>query len=64
MPWFDLGVDIVIESSGTFRTPESLQRYFDRSVRKVIAAAPVKDKALNVVVGCHDDLYVPQQRHL
>jgi glyceraldehyde 3-phosphate dehydrogenase len=54
----------VIESSGKFRTPESLQPYFDKGVRKVIVAAPVKGGALNVVVGCNDHLYDPREHHL
>jgi glyceraldehyde 3-phosphate dehydrogenase len=64
IPWRDLGVDIVIESSGKFRTTETLQPYFDGGVRKVIVAAPVKGGALNIVVGCNDDLYDPKKHHL
>ncbi len=60
VPWDDLGVDIVIESSGKFRTMETLDPYFDRSVRKVVVAAPVHDDAaVNIVVGCNDDAYQP-----
>ncbi|MFO7982692.1 MAG: ArsJ-associated glyceraldehyde-3-phosphate dehydrogenase [Desulfuromonadales bacterium] len=64
VPWGDLGVDIVIESSGKFRTPEVLQPYFDAGVKKVIVAAPVKEGALNVVMGVNDDLYDPAEHHL
>jgi glyceraldehyde 3-phosphate dehydrogenase len=64
VPWRDLGVDIVIESSGKFRTAEVLQPYFDEGVKKVIVAAPVKDGALNIVVGCNDTLYKPKEHHL
>ncbi|MDQ3439856.1 MAG: ArsJ-associated glyceraldehyde-3-phosphate dehydrogenase [Planctomycetota bacterium] len=64
VPWRDLGVDIVIESSGKFRTTETLQPYFDRGVRKVIVAAPVQSGALNVVMGCNDNLYKPQEHQL
>ncbi|HKL49154.1 MAG TPA: ArsJ-associated glyceraldehyde-3-phosphate dehydrogenase [Desulfuromonadales bacterium] len=63
-PWGDLGVDIVIESSGKFRTPELLQPYFDCGVKKVIVAAPVKEGAFNVVMGVNDDLYDPAVHHL
>jgi glyceraldehyde 3-phosphate dehydrogenase len=59
VPWSVAGVDIVLECSGRFRTVESLQPYFDHGVRKVIVAAPVKDGALNVVVGVNDDRYEP-----
>ena len=64
VPWKDLGVDIVLECSGKFRTPETLQPYFDKGVRKVIVAAPVKDRALNVVVGVNDHEYRPDTHHL
>ena len=40
--WAGAGIDIVLECSGKFRTPEDLQPYFDRGVKKVIVAAPVK----------------------
>lgn len=64
VPWEKYGVDIVIEASGQFRTPETLQAYFDRAVKKVIVAAPVKQGALNIVMGVNDHLYDPQQHHL
>ena len=50
VPWRDHGVDIVLECSGKFRTPETLAAYFQQGVRKVIVAAPVKLQALNVVL--------------
>ncbi|TAK22759.1 MAG: ArsJ-associated glyceraldehyde-3-phosphate dehydrogenase [Myxococcaceae bacterium] len=64
VPWGDLGVEIVLECSGKFRTPASLAPYFARGVRKVIVAAPVKDDALNVVMGVNDHLYRPDEHHL
>lgn len=58
--WGDLGVDVVLECSGRFRSRETLAPYFTRGVRKVVVAAPVKDgSALNVVVGVNDDRYAP-----
>ena len=64
VPWEDYGVDIVLECSGKFRTPETLDPYFKRGVKKVIVAAPVKQGALNIVMGINDDLYEPDQHHL
>jgi len=64
VPWDDLGVDIVIEASGKFRTTELLQPYFERGVKKVIVAAPVKQGALNIVMGVNDHLYDPAVHHL
>jgi glyceraldehyde 3-phosphate dehydrogenase len=56
--------DIVLECSGKFRTPALLENYFEQGVKKVIVAAPVKEGALNIVVGCNDDLYDPELHHL
>ena len=64
VPWKDLGVDIVLECSGKFRTPALLEPYFKAGVKKVIVAAPVKDEALNIVVGINDHLYDPAKHHL
>ncbi len=57
--------DIVIESSGAFRTEVTLKEYFHQGVKKVVVAAPVKEGgALNVVMGCNDHLYNPAIHHL
>ncbi|WP_404380290.1 ArsJ-associated glyceraldehyde-3-phosphate dehydrogenase [Caenispirillum salinarum] len=65
IPWTGDEVDMVLECSGAFRTPESLHPYLDRGIRKVIVAAPVKDeRALNVVMGVNHDLYDPDRHHL
>jgi glyceraldehyde 3-phosphate dehydrogenase len=63
--WAAHGVDIVLECSGKFRTPEQLAVYFDRGVKKVIVAAPVKGaEALNIVMGVNDHLYEPARHRL
>jgi glyceraldehyde 3-phosphate dehydrogenase len=64
VPWEDYGVDIVLECSGKFRTPETLDPYFKRGVKKVIVAAPVKQGALNIVMGINDHLYQPNEHHI
>ncbi len=64
VPWGDLGIDIVLECSGTFRTLEQLNAYFQNGVRKVIVAAPVKSNALNIVMGVNDHWYNPEEHHL
>ncbi|WP_029910161.1 ArsJ-associated glyceraldehyde-3-phosphate dehydrogenase [Pelobacter seleniigenes] len=64
VPWADFGVDIVIEASGKFRTPATLEPYFTGGVKKVIVAAPVKEGALNIVMGVNDHLYQPAEHHL
>jgi glyceraldehyde 3-phosphate dehydrogenase len=63
--WGDLGCDIVLECTGKFLKPDQLQAYFDKGVKRVIVAAPVKDEAaLNVVVGVNDRLYDPMRHRL
>lgn len=64
VPWGDLGIEVVLECTGRFRTPETLAGYFRRGVRKVIVAAPVRQDALNVVVGVNDDRYDPMAHHV
>lgn len=62
--WDELGVDLVLECSGKFRTPTLLEPYFKRGVNKVIVAAPVKEEALNIVMGVNDRLYEHDKHHL
>ena len=63
--WGDLGCDVVLECTGKFLKPDQLKAYFDRGVKRVIVAAPVKDEAaLNIVVGVNDHLYDPTKHRL
>ena len=64
VPWDEAGVEMVLECSGKFLTPEALEPYFDRGVRKVVVAAPVKQGALNIVMGVNDHLYDPERHHI
>jgi len=65
VPWGDLGCDVVLECTGKFLKPNQLQGYFDRGVKRVIVAAPVKHAAaLNIVVGVNDRLYDPAAHRL
>lgn len=58
IPWGDLGVDVVLEATGKFLTPETLEGHLKRGAKRVIVAAPVKDPSvLNVVVGVNEHLY-------
>jgi glyceraldehyde 3-phosphate dehydrogenase len=58
IPWGDLGVDVVLECTGKFLSPETLGGHLQRGAKRVIAAAPVKvESVLNVVVGVDHDLY-------
>ena len=64
VPWKAANVDIVLECSGKFRTMSTLAPYLERGVRKVIVAAPVKDGALNIVMGVNDNEYRADRDHI
>ncbi len=64
-PWDLADVDIVLECSGKLVTTDSIKPYFERGVRKVVVAAPVKTPgALNIVMGVNDHLYSPAEHHI
>jgi glyceraldehyde 3-phosphate dehydrogenase len=63
--WGDLGVDVVLECTGKFLTPETLQGHLKRGAKRVIVAAPVKvGEVLNVVMGVNDHLYDPARHRI
>jgi len=65
IPWGDLGVDLVLECTGKFLTPEMLQGHIDRGAKRVIVAAPVKvGDVLNIVVGINHTLYEPAKHRI
>ena len=57
LPWGDLGVDIVIESTGFFTKAEAARKHVDAGAKKVIISAPAPGEDLTVVVGVNDDKY-------
>jgi glyceraldehyde 3-phosphate dehydrogenase len=59
LPWDDLGVDVVIESTGRFRTRAEAAWHLDAGARKVIISAPAKDPDATVVLGVNFDTYDP-----
>ncbi len=60
IPWGDLGVDVVLECTGKFITPETLEGHLRRGAKRVIVAAPVKlGGILNIVVGINHERYNP-----
>ncbi len=65
IPWGDLGVDVVLECTGKFLTPETIQGHLDRGAKRVIVAAPVKvGDVLNIVVGVNHTLYDPAKNRI
>jgi glyceraldehyde 3-phosphate dehydrogenase len=57
LPWGDLGVDVVIESTGRFTTADDARKHIDAGAKKVIISAPAKGEDLTVVMGVNDDVY-------
>ncbi len=64
LPWKDLGVEIVIESTGVFRTREAAGKHLQAGAKKVIISAPSKDPDLTVVLGVNDGMYDPESHHV
>ncbi len=62
LPWGDLGVDVVIESTGFFTSREAAQKHLDAGAKKVIISAPATDPDVTIVLGVNDDAY-DAERH-
>ena len=62
--WSGLGVDLVIDCTGKFKTEAALQPYFDAGVKKVLVSAPVPEPALNIVYGINHHQYDPATHHI
>jgi len=64
LPWRDLGVEIVIESTGVFRDAHQAAAHISAGARKVIISAPAKNEDLTVVLGVNEDWYDPAKHHI
>ena len=70
VPWDKTGVELILECSGKFKTPQTLNPYFETlGMKRVVVACPVKgeiqgEDALNIVYGINHDLYEPNRHRL
>ena len=64
LPWDDLGVDVVIESTGFFAERADAAKHLDAGAKKVIISAPANEPDVTVVLGVNDDAYDPDQHHV
>jgi glyceraldehyde 3-phosphate dehydrogenase len=64
LPWGDLGVDIVIESTGIFRDRAGASKHLEAGAKKVIISAPAKDPDLTLVLGVNDKAYDPAKHNI
>ena len=64
LPWADLGVDVVLESTGFFTDREGAQKHLDAGAKKVVISAPATDPDITIVLGVNDDKYDPDAHHI
>ena len=64
LPWGDLGVDVVIESTGHFNDRAGAQKHIDAGAKKVLISAPAKEPDATFVLGVNDDEYDPEKHNI
>ncbi len=64
LPWKDLGVDIVLESTGLFTDRDKAAAHLNAGAKKVIISAPAKKEDLTIVMGVNDQAYDPKKHHV
>ncbi|MGI9952183.1 ArsJ-associated glyceraldehyde-3-phosphate dehydrogenase [Moorellaceae bacterium AZ2] len=64
LPWKDLGVDIVVESTGVFTDATKAAAHLQAGAKKVIISAPAKNEDITIVMGVNEDKYNPTQHHI
>lgn len=64
LPWSDLNVDVVIESTGRFTKAEDAKKHIEAGAKKVVISAPAKGEDITLVMGVNDDKYDPANHHI
>ena len=64
LPWKQLNVDIVIESTGVFTDAAQVRAHLEAGAKKVIITAPAKDEDITIVLGVNDSSYNPRKHHI
>src|SRR4249920_2360728 len=64
LPWGDLGVDVVVESTGIFTDRAGAQKHLDAGAKKVVISAPATDPDITIVLGVNDDAYDAASQHI
>ena len=64
LPWGDLGVDVVLESTGFFTDRDGAQKHIDAGAKKVVISAPATEPDVTLVLGVNDDMYDPASHHV
>ncbi|MCK4533381.1 type I glyceraldehyde-3-phosphate dehydrogenase, partial [bacterium] len=64
LPWKDLGVDLVVEATGRFRSADKAKLHLQAGAKKVIISAPAKDEDITIVLGVNEDKYDPKNHNI
>jgi glyceraldehyde 3-phosphate dehydrogenase len=64
LPWAELGVDVVVESTGRFTNAEDARKHIAAGAKKVIISAPAKGEDITIVMGVNDDAYDPARHEV
>lgn len=64
LPWKELGVDVVIESTGIYKNREQAMQHIEAGAKKVVITSPAKNEDITIVMGVNDDKYNPQKHHI
>jgi glyceraldehyde 3-phosphate dehydrogenase len=64
LPWGELGVDIVVESTGFFTKAADARKHIEAGAKKVLISAPASDEDITIVMGVNDDLYDPAAHNI
>ncbi|GAA4763249.1 MULTISPECIES: type I glyceraldehyde-3-phosphate dehydrogenase [Microbacterium] len=64
LPWGELGVDIVIESTGRFTNADDARKHIEGGAKKVLISAPAKGEDATFVIGANEHLYDPEKHHI
>jgi glyceraldehyde 3-phosphate dehydrogenase len=64
LPWKDLDVDVVVESTGLFTKREDAQKHLEAGAKKVVISAPATDPDVTIVLGVNDDVYDKEQHRI
>ncbi|MFA5527522.1 MAG: type I glyceraldehyde-3-phosphate dehydrogenase [Peptostreptococcales bacterium] len=64
LPWAEMGVEVVLESTGLFTNKQSAEKHIKAGAKKVIISAPAKEEDITIVLGVNEDKYDPKNHHI
>lgn len=64
LPWKELGIDVIIESTGIYTNREQAMQHIEAGAKKVVITAPAKNEDITIVMGVNDEKYNPKKHHI